>query len=315
MWSAAEPRRRPGRAPVRFALLLLALAAGVGGGCASAGSGVDAVPVVRTDRDGFDGARAMALLRAQVRVGPRPAGSPQLRRLAVRLRALLPNGRFEPVPGAPGGMRNIVGRLPGRAPALLVGAHYDTKDLPGFVGANDAAAGTAAVIELARVLARDRRACAREIRFVLFDGEESPSDERPFFTSGLRGSRHHAARHARGLGAVVIVDLIAGKGVRLPREAGSDARLWHRLRVAADRVGVGAILPPETVGEILDDHTPFARAGVPAIDLIDFSYPYWHRPGDNLSAVSARSLTAVGAALAYFLRSEADRGCPAARGR
>ncbi|HMM49728.1 MAG TPA: M28 family peptidase, partial [Miltoncostaeaceae bacterium] len=222
-------------------LLLLALAAAVGGGCASAGGGADAVPAVRADPDGFDGARAMALLRAQVRVGPRPAGSPQLRHLAVRLRALLPHGRFEPVPGAPGGMRNIVGRLPGRAPALLVGAHYDTKALPGFVGANDAAAGTAAVIELARVLARDRRACAREIRFVLFDGEESPSDERPFSTSGLRGSRHHAARHARGLGAAVLPDFIAGKGVRLPREAGSDARLWHRLRVAADRVGGGAI--------------------------------------------------------------------------
>lgn len=266
-----------------------------------------AVPRARTDR--FDGARAMALLRAQVRMGPRPAGSPTLRRLAVRLRDRLPNGRFEAVPGEPAGMRNVVGHLPGRSPALLVGAHYDTKEIPGFVGANDGAAGTAAVVELARSLRTGRRACSREIRFVLFDGEESPDDRLDFYTSGLRGSRAYAARHASDIGSVVIADFIAGHGVRLPREAGSDPRLWARLRASAARVGVGAVFPPGVTPEILDDHTPFARAGVPAIDLIDFTYPHFHRTSDNLAAVSQRSLDAVGEALADFLRREADRTC------
>jgi hypothetical protein len=296
----------------------LALAAG---GCSGDGTATEAgaatstagqvrlAPVPRATADRFDGRRAMALLRSQVRLGPRPAGSPALRRLSLRLRDRLPNGRFEAVPGAPRGMRNVVGHLPGRAPARRVAPPHDTKDIPGFVGANDGAAGTAAVVELARVLRAGRRACAREIRFVLFDGEESPDDRRDFYTSGLRGSRAYAARHSRELGSVVVIDFIAGHGVRLPRELGSDPGLWGRLRASARRVGVGAVFPPDVAPEVLDDHTPFTRAGVPAIDLIDFSYPHFHRTSDDLRAVSQRSLDAVGEALADFLRRESERTC------
>ncbi len=75
----------------------------------------------------------------------------------------------------PGGLRNVVGVLPGRGRPILVGAHYDTKDIPGFVGANDGAGGVATVLELSRVLREGRRPCDREIRFVMFDGEESPA--------------------------------------------------------------------------------------------------------------------------------------------
>lgn len=282
------------------------------GGCAAGGETTAApttAPVPRATVDRFDAGRAMADVRMQVALGPRPAGSAASRRLAARLRARLPRGAFEPVPGPPSGMRNVVGRLPGRGPALLVGAHHDTKDIPGFVGANDGAAGTAVVLELARVLATARRACAREIRFVLFDGEESPDDAADFFTSGLRGSRAYAARHAGELGAVVVVDFVGNHGLRLPRERGSDRALWARLRASAARVGVGAVFPGRTVGEVLDDHTPFARAGVPSIDLIDFSYRHWHRIGDDLDAISQRSLDAAGEALVDLLRREAGRTC------
>src|SRR5205085_12449950 len=65
--------------------------------------------------DRFDGARAFALVRQQVEVGPRPAGSAASRRLAERLRRLLPGGRFEAVPG---GLPHLGGTLLGRRPAL-----------------------------------------------------------------------------------------------------------------------------------------------------------------------------------------------------
>ena len=116
----------------------------------------------------------MALVYRQVAVGQRPAGSPQLRHLATELRPKLPDGTFEPfaTPGPQQGLRNIIGVLPGRPPAILIGAHYDTEWHPrGFVGANDSAAGTAAVIELARSLRSALPADHREIRFVLFDGQ------------------------------------------------------------------------------------------------------------------------------------------------
>ena len=251
--------------------------------------------------DRFDGARAFAELRRQVEMGPRPAGSAASRRLAARIRRALPRGRYERVPG---GLRNVVGHLPGSKPAVVVAAHYDTKAIPGFVGANDGAGGTAAVLELARVLRRtDRPAGAPELRFVFFDGEEATDDDADFYVSGLRGSRAYARRHQGELRAVVVLDFVADKKLRIPREEGSDKQLWSRLRAAARRVGAQAVFPALKRSEIMDDHTPFARDGVPAIDLIDFDFPCWHKRCDDMSAVSKRSLDVSGEAVLELLRT------------
>jgi glutaminyl-peptide cyclotransferase len=263
-----------------------------------------AVPAPRVDR--FDADRAFALLRAQVALGPRPAGSAVLRRLAVRLRARLPEGRFEAVPGHRG-LRNVVGVLPGRRPAVLVAAHYDTQPLPrGFVGANDSAAGTAAVVEVARALAGEPASAeAREVRFVVFDGEELPrakADSADFEADALRGSKAYATAHAGEVGQLVLLDYIAGRGVRLPREGTSDRRLWARLRAAAGRVGTRPVFPPARGIAITDDHTPFLRAGVPAIDLIDWAYPVKNTARDRLDRVSKRSLDAVGETVLELVR-------------
>ena len=280
-------------------LVVLALTGASGGGASE-----EAAPAASLRVDRFDSERAFAELRRQVRMGPRPAGSAASRRLAVRMRRLLPEGRFESVPG---GLRNVVGRLPGRTPAIVVAAHYDTKRLPGFVGANDGASGTAAVVELARALgAAPRPAGARELRFVLFDGEESPNDEDDFYSTGLRGSRAYAQRHRGEVAAVVLLDFIADKRLRIPREEGSDIELWARLRAAARRVGAGAIFPDDPDSEVIDDHTPFTRRGVPAIDLIDFDFPCFHKRCDDMSAVSERSLDASGETVLELLRSWPD---------
>jgi hypothetical protein len=260
-----------------------------------------AVPPARVDR--FDEARAFRLIRTQVAVGQRPAGSPRLRALAERLRRMLPGGRFEAVPGHPG-LRNVVGVLPGRRPAIVVGAHYDTEALPrGFVGANDSAAGTAGVIELSRALrALPRPRNAREVRFVLFDGEEEPPGSTDFLADALRGSRAYAAAHAREVRALILLDYVANKGLRLPRERTSDRELWGRLRAAARRVGVEAVFPPRTQIGILDDHTPFLERRIPAIDLIDFSYRHKDTLRDTVDKLSPRSLDAVGESVLELVR-------------
>lgn len=297
-------------------LALVAIAALMAAGCGSGDTGgtsaqaqpaatvpaaqaTGLAPLARTDR--FDGPRAFALLREQVQdYGWRPAGSRALRRLAVRLKSLMPRGRLEPVPGHPG-LRNIVGTVPGRRPAIVVAAHYDVEAVPeGFVGANDGAAGTAAVVTLARAFAKARRPRgARELRFVLFDGEEEPAGCTPFEACGIRGSRAYAARHSDDISALVLLDYIAEKqGLSFARELGSDAALWRDLRRAARAVGVGSLFPDRTLpGAIIDDHTPFTRRGVRAIDIIDFSYPQRDTLQDDLDAVSQRSLDAVGEAV------------------
>jgi glutaminyl-peptide cyclotransferase len=259
------------------------------------------VPAARVDH--FDTRRAFALIRMQVAVGQRPAGSPQLRALAERLRPLLPDGRFEKVPGHPG-LRNIVGELPGRKPAIVLGAHYDSEfHPPGFVGANDSAAGTAAVIEIARALRAEKRpANAREVRFVLFDGEEEPPNSTDFLTDALRGSKAYVKAHRGQIREMVLLDYVANKGLRLPREGSSSAALWRRMRAAAAAVGVGAVFPPTTQTTILDDHTPFLQARIPAIDLIDFSYRYADTVRDTLDKLSERSLDAVGESTLALMR-------------
>jgi glutaminyl-peptide cyclotransferase len=250
-----------------------------------------AVPKPTADR--FDAPRAFALIRRELSYGQRPAGSPQLRRLAEVLRRELPNGRFEPVKGHRA-LRNVVGTIPGRAPAIVVGAHYDSEYHPkGFVGANDSAAGTAAVVELARDL---RSSSGREVRFVLFDGEEEGPGcpNARFDRCALRGSRAYVAAHRREVGQMVLLDYIANRGVRLPREGSSTRALWARVRAAADEVGVGAVFPPTDQVTIYDDHTPFLRAGIPAVDLIDFSYRYADGLEDTIDKLSTASLDAVG---------------------
>jgi glutaminyl-peptide cyclotransferase len=221
----------------------------------------------------------MSLVQRQVAVGQRPAGSPELRRLATELRRLLPDGHFEPVPSRrpQQGLRNIVGVLPGPGPATLIGAHYDTEyHPPGFVGANDSAAGTAGVIELARSLPSELPAGHREIRFVLFDGEEEPPGcaAQDFQFCALRGSRAYAAAHRGEVGEMILLDYIANEGARFPREGNSSPELWAQLRAAAAEVGAESIFPDATGAAVLDDHLPFLEQGVPSVDLIDFSYPF-----------------------------------------
>jgi glutaminyl-peptide cyclotransferase len=246
----------------------------------------------------FDSDAAWQLVERQVAVGQRPAGSRRLRRLAVRLRRMLPEGRFEPVPGERG-VRNVVGTVPGRRPGVVIGAHYDTLVEPkGFVGANNGAAGTAVVVGVARALARaDLAARGRELRFVLFDGEEPaaglPEESADFYHSGLRGSRAYVRAHPRATAAMVLLDYVGNRGLRLPREGTSSIGLWSRLRSAAAHVGARRYFPDSSGDEIVDDHTPFLRAGVPAVDLIDWTYP-GHDLGDRLDKLSPASLDAVG---------------------
>jgi hypothetical protein len=251
--------------------------------------------------DRFDRDRAFADLRHQVEMGPRPARSAAARELARWLRARLPHGRIEKVRG---GYENVVGRIGGPGKAIVVAAHYDTKDLPGFVGANDGAAGTAAVVELARALrAAPRPKGAPEIRFVLFDGEEATDDARPFEATGLRGSRAYAARHANELRALILLDFVAGRGMRIRREASSDPALWQQLREAARRAGAAGAFPAGTGAAITDDHVPFLNRGVPAIDLIQWPYACWHEPCDDLGAVSQRSLDQTGETVLVLVRT------------
>ena len=296
------------------AALVAALATAVVAAC---GEREEPSPTTATARDAerlaarFDDRRAFADLRAQVRLGPRPAGSAANRRLTTLLAARLRDAGARQV-GVQRPHRNVVGVIPGREPgAVVVGAHHDTKDaIPGFVGANDGASGVAVVLELARALRG--RVDGPPIHLALFDAEEARRD-RPFTEDGARGSAQYV-RYSRGGGrqgspplarirAMTLFDLVGDCDLEIPLEANSDPGLYDRFREAALELDPGGGGEPFT-GEadaVLDDHLPFAEAGVPAVDLIDFRFgpgpspgAWWHTTNDDLDRVCARSLAAVG---------------------
>ena len=275
-------------AAVALATVLLAL--GCGG---DEGDGnQSAKPAAAASKGRFDGAAALRWVQRQVDLGPRPAGSRASRKLAKQLRNALPNGSYQSVPG---GLRNVIGRVRGRDPkrVVVVGAHYDTKDIPGFVGAVDGASGTAVVTQLARTI--KPRQLRPTIVFIMFDGEEAPAGkpDSQFERYGLRGSKV-AARKFAGAEAMILLDFVGEKDLRIPHEANSDRRLWSKLRAAARQVGTIKHFPADRWPPVSDDHLPFIRRGVPSINLIDFDFDCWHETCDDMSQIAESSLDATG---------------------
>ena len=264
-----------------------------------------------TGPDRFDADRALRDLEAQVELGPRPSGSPASRREVGLIVHELRAAGVEDV-GVQRPHANVVGTIPGREPgAVVVGAHHDTKDsIEGFVGANDGASGVAVVLELARSLEAPLE--GPSLHLALFDAEEARGD-RPFQEDGVRGSRQYVELAAAGGGqgapaledvrAMVLFDLVGDCDLQIPLEANSNEDLFELFAEGAEQA-TGAPEPfAGTADPVLDDHIPFAQAGVPAVDLIDFTYgseespgPYWHTAEDTLDKVCAESLDVVGEA-------------------
>jgi hypothetical protein len=256
----------------------------------------------------FDSARAWGHLQQIVTIGPRPSGSAQIRQTRAYITrqmaalgltvqeqpftATTPLGRIE--------MANLIVRLPGtRSDRILLAGHYDTKLFKDqvFLGASDGGSSAAFLIELARALKDRPREFTYEI--VWFDGEEAVVDW--YHASGTDhtyGSRYYvqAAREAKALGSVralVLVDMIGDRELKIRRDTRSTAWLTNLIWTAARRLNHHATFVDETT-DVDDDHVPFLAAGVPAVDIIDLDYPQWHTPDDTLEHVSARSLQIVG---------------------
>ena len=194
-------------------------------------------------------------------------------------------------------LRNIVG-VKGQGAVVLVGAHYDTRpvadrdplrrDLP-VLGANDGASGTAVLLELARAL--DAEKLGVQVWLAFFDAEDS-GDIRKWPWSV--GAAHLADSLTVRPEYVVIVDMVGDADQQLFWEWSSTRSLQERVWALADELGYGDVFVPEYRYRIIDDHWPFLELSIPAIDIIDFDYPYWHTIEDTPDKISAQSLERVG---------------------
>ena len=184
---------------------------------------------------------------------------------------------------------------------MVVGAHYDTKDIPGFVGANDGASGTAGG---GAARAHDQAPAAHGPVRVLRrrGGARAACPTSSSSATGLRGSKVAAPAFARrpGDGPARLrgrqAALDPARGLTRTRASGEAAR-----RGAARRAR--AVLPRATSGPSSTTTCRSCDQGVPSIDLIDFDFPCWHRRCDDMSAVSERSVDAVGETIYELLKT------------
>lgn len=271
----------------------------------------------------FDQDRAFTHLRRMVEIGPRPAGSPELAQTRDLIAAELKSyglsvtiDEFRPrTPIGERRMFNVTAELPGASSdIIIIASHYDTKlykDVR-FVGANDGGSSTAVVMELARVIAANASATKPPFtyRFVFFDGEEAFCGEwsecvnaepgsKTTSPDNTYGSRRYVAQlTASGelarVRSMLLLDLVGYRSLRFERESNSTQWLTNAIWETARELGYGNVFV-STQDSITDDHTPFLRAGVNAVDIIQLgSYPHWHTPEDTLDKIAPASLKVTG---------------------
>jgi glutaminyl-peptide cyclotransferase len=199
---------------------------------------------------------------------------------------------------------------------ILLGTHYDTKILEGFVGADDGASSTAVMLEIARTLcAQPEPANRYAVWIAFFDGEEATKFEWSDADSTY-GSRQMAARLANSgdlpkIKAFLLADLVGGKNAHFKKDSSSTPALVDQVwKIAAD-LGYSAMFinDPTTIGG--DDHFSFTKRHVPSVDVIDLDIqsdvPYWHTINDTPDKLSAKSLAITGhvfLATIKFLQSQ-----------
>jgi glutaminyl-peptide cyclotransferase len=258
----------------------------------------------------FDGVSALADAAYQMSLGPRIPGSAAHAQIAVWLRKeLSPYGwQVEEQKGEMGGhpINNIIAKRGNTGPLIVLGAHYDSrlnadrdpdpnKREEPVPGANDGASGVAVLLELGRSLPRD---LAKQIWLVFLDAEDNGD------IAGwdwILGSRLFVDRLDRTPQAAIIVDMIGDADLGIYFEKNSDQGLSRQIWDQAALSGYSAAFIPSSKYAMLDDHTPFLEKGIPAVDIIDFDYPYWHTTSDTMDKISSKSLQVVGITLYQWL--------------
>ena len=279
--------------------------------------GLQRTGVVSSRNSPFNEQRVGRDLETIVGFGPRPAGSEAIAKTRNYIVAELEKAGLKPqldefdarTPRGTKHMVNIRASRPGSKTSIIaITGHYDTKlfDDIRFVGASDGGSSAAWLLEFARA-SRDLK-LENTLEFIFFDGEEAVVEWTD--DDSVYGSRYDVDRRRRSgklneIKAMILVDMIADKNLNIKREVQSTRWLKDIIWGTAQSMGYSREFPNEEI-EVSDDHVPYLRAGIAAVDLIDFDYPAWHTAADTLDKVSSRSLKIVGDVI-YFSLPAIDR--------
>ncbi|MHC1740942.1 MAG: M28 family peptidase [Anaerolineaceae bacterium] len=202
-------------------------------------------------------------------------------------------------------VENILAKRDNSKNPIIIGAHYDSRLVADqdsnpslrsqpVPGANDGASGVAVLLEIARVLPENEQ----NIWLVCFDSEDQGQIQG---WDWLLGSTVFVDSLTITPQAAIIIDMIGDADLNIYREKSSNKTLTDQIWQTADGLGYANQFVNEDKYSMLDDHTPFLNKGIPAIDIIDFDYPYWHTTSDTSDKVSAASLEIVGKTLLTWM--------------
>lgn len=260
----------------------------------------------------FDGEHAHQDVQTQLAFGPRTPGSTaHAQTVEWMIAELSKNGWTVEVQeleyqGQP--VRNVIAKKGSGDPWIILGAHYDSRFFADqdndpaasqqpVPGANDGASGVAVLLELSRVLP-EKLAKASQVWLVFFDSEDQGN------LTGwdwIYGSRAFVEQLSGTPTSMVLVDMIGDADLNIFQEQNSDPELTRQIWESAASLGYQQHFIQQPKFRMLDDHIPFLQKGIPAVDLIDFDYPYWHTSQDTADKVSAASLEMVGKTLIKWL--------------
>jgi glutaminyl-peptide cyclotransferase len=262
----------------------------------------------------FDPERAYKDIEYQLSLGPRTTGSQAHEAVRSYISTELESSGWEVE--APeqnmGGKKifNIIGKRGNGGRWVIIGTHYDTRLISDqdpdsslrsqpVPGANDGASGVAVLLELARILPTNMD---KTIWLVFFDAEDNGNI--PGY-DWIMGSTAFVQTLIDKPDEAIIIDMIGDADLNIFQEKYSDQFLTETIWEIANNLGYNQFIPVQKY-RILDDHLPFIKAGIPAIDIIDIDYPFWHTTQDTLDKVSAQSLKVIGTTLSAYILKQND---------
>lgn len=316
----SAPRPFPGLTPRFIGLFLLIIGGALAVGLLVMSANNSTTP--------FDADRAMDYLREICKIGPRISGSPGMKKQQEFLKKHFESlggkvslqsftARQVSQPNQPVSMANmIVTWHPERNRRVILCAHYDTRPIADqeedprkwrepFLSANDGGSGVAFLMELAHHMKNLPTQIG--VDFVFFDGEEyiQEKGDKYFF-----GSEHFARDYQKNPPrykyiAAILLDMIAGKNARFPKEPNSfflAGNLVEDIWQIAHEQKCTAFLQQHGDVAVEDDHLALNRHGIPAINIIDFSYEHWHKLSDTPENCSGESMKQVARVITTWLR-------------
>lgn len=207
---------------------------------------------------------------------------------------------------------------------ILISAHWDSRPrsehakdpakrkLP-VLGANDGASGVGVILELAKILSKNK--IDYGIDLVLFDGEDYGKESD--LSNFSLGSKYYASKMITENypAFAVLLDMVGDKDAQFPIESNSYEyapdivnMFWNKAaQIGADKFIFSKSQP------IYDDHIPLNQAGIRTIDIIDSDLigadtpnkrrNYWHTDKDTIENIGVETLQQVGNVLTNIIYS------------